>query len=69
MTNPFDDANATYLVLVNEQQQHSLWPARNDIPAGWRAVRGPASRQDCLDHIEANWTDLRPKALRRTSPA
>ncbi|MFF7716724.1 MbtH family protein [Streptomyces sp. NPDC087659] len=63
MTNPFEDAEGVYSVLVNDENQHSLWPDFVDVPAGWRAVHGPASRQSCLDWIEAHWTDMRPRSL------
>ncbi|MCZ7462167.1 MbtH family protein [Streptomyces sp. WMMC940] len=63
MTNPFEDAEGVYAVLVNDENQHSLWPDFVDVPAGWRAVHGPASRQSCLDWIEAHWTDMRPRSL------
>ncbi|KCH86332.1 protein MbtH [Mycobacterium tuberculosis UT0016] len=63
-TNPFDDDNGAFFVLVNDEDQHSLWPVFADIPAGWRVVHGEASRAACLDYVEKNWTDLRPKSLR-----
>lgn len=63
--NPFDDADGTFLVLVNDEEQHSLWPAAIAVPAGWRTVHGPADRQSCLDYVEANWTDIRPLSARR----
>ncbi|GAA2835008.1 MbtH family protein [Kitasatospora sp. CM 4170] len=63
MTNPFEDDNAGYLVLVNDENQHSLWPVWIDVPAGWTSVHGEASRQECLDWIETNWTDIRPAGL------
>ena len=63
MTNPFEDQDGTYLVLVNAERQHSLWPATIDVPAGWTTAFGPAARPACLDHVEANWTDMRPKSL------
>jgi uncharacterized protein YbdZ (MbtH family) len=63
MTNPFEDENREYLVLVNEEEQYSLWPAFRDIPAGWSAVGPRGKRKECLDWIEANWTDMRPKSL------
>ncbi|MBL3669470.1 MbtH family protein [Streptomyces sp. M2CJ-2] len=62
-TNPFEDDDATYYVLVNEENQHSLWPAFAEVPAGWTVTHGPDSRQACLEHIEKNWTDMRPKSL------
>lgn len=63
MTNPFDDENGVFLVLTNTENQHSLWPARNEVPAGWTTVFGPETRAACLGYIEENWTDLRPASL------
>lgn len=66
-TNPFEDDSRDYLVLVNDENQHSLWPADLDVPDGWRVTHGPAGRADCLAHVEAVWTDLRPASLTRPS--
>ena len=63
MTNPFDDPDGTFLVLVNGEGQHSLWPEFAEVPAGWTAAFGPASRADCLSRIDREWTDLRPRSL------
>jgi uncharacterized protein YbdZ (MbtH family) len=63
--NPFDDDNGSFLVLVNDEEQHSLWPTFADVPAGWRVVFGEADRAACLDYIEQNWADIRPKSLRK----
>ena len=63
MTNPFEDDNGEYLVLINDEAQYSLWPASADVPDGWRSVRPADSRQSSLDHIEHNWTDMRPLSL------
>nr|WP_221218884.1 MULTISPECIES: MbtH family protein [unclassified Mycolicibacterium] len=63
-TNPFDDDEGRFVVLVNDEEQHSLWPTFADVPAGWRVVHGEADRAECLDYIEANWPDIRPKSLR-----
>ncbi|MDG5481769.1 MbtH family protein [Mycolicibacterium gadium] len=62
--NPFDDDNGTFYVLVNNEEQHSLWPTFADVPAGWRVAFGEAPRADCLDYIEQHWPDIRPKSLR-----
>jgi uncharacterized protein YbdZ (MbtH family) len=62
--NPFDDDNGSFFVLVNDEEQHSLWPEFAEIPAGWRTVHGPAARTACLEYIEDNWTDIRPRSLR-----
>jgi len=61
--NPFDDPDGAYLVLVNDQGQHSLWPSFAQVPAGWRVALAETDRQTALDHITANWTDMRPKSL------
>jgi glycopeptidolipid biosynthesis protein len=53
-----------FFVLVSDEEQHSLWPAFADVPAGWRVVYGESDRAACLDYIEQNWTDIRPKSLR-----
>ncbi|MFE7619108.1 MbtH family protein [Streptomyces sp. NPDC057496] len=63
MTNPFDDTEGTFHVLVNDEGQYSLWPNFVEVPAGWRTVVKDRPRQECLDHIEENWTDMRPKSL------
>ena len=63
MTNPFDNPEGTFHVLVNDEGQHSLWPAFADVPAGWSAVLSDADRQACLDYIETHWTDMRPRSL------
>jgi MbtH protein len=62
-TNPFDDENGTFYALVNDEGQHSLWPTFVDVPPGWTVVHGPADRAACLEYIETNWTDLRPRSL------
>ncbi|MGQ0626119.1 MAG: MbtH family protein [Sporichthyaceae bacterium] len=64
-TNPFDDPEGTFLVLVNEENQHSLWPQFAAVPAGWTIVHGPDAREACMDYVEKNWTDLRPASLIR----
>jgi MbtH protein len=65
MTHPLDDPDGTFLVLVNDEDQHSLWPQKIDVPEGWTTVHGPSRRQECLDYIEEHWTDLRPRSLVR----
>jgi uncharacterized protein YbdZ (MbtH family) len=63
-TNPFDDENGTFFVLVNDEEQHSLWPAFADVPDGWRVAYGEANRAACLEYVDQEWTDIRPKSLR-----
>ncbi|MEV6929730.1 MbtH family protein [Dactylosporangium sp. NPDC051485] len=62
-TNPFEDPEGRYYVLVNDEHQHSLWPTFADVPAGWRIVFGEDARDACLDYVERHWTDMRPASL------
>ncbi|MEV6977375.1 MbtH family protein [Kitasatospora sp. NPDC093806] len=61
--NPFDDAEGTFHVLMNEEDQYSLWPAFAEVPAGWRVVLADADRATAVEHVDANWTDMRPRSL------
>jgi MbtH protein len=65
MTNPFEDENGEYLVLINDEGQYSLWPAFLDVPLGWRTTGPRGARQACLDYIDENWKDMRPLSLVR----
>lgn len=67
MSNPFEQADGVYRVLVNAEGQYSLWPAFVDVPAGWTVVCERQSRQACLDFIGAQWTDMRPLSLRQSA--
>ncbi|MFD7530676.1 MULTISPECIES: MbtH family protein [unclassified Streptomyces] len=62
-TNPFDDPEGRFLVLVNDEGQHSLWPSFAEVPGGWTIAFDENSRAACLEYIETNWTDLRPRSL------
>lgn len=63
MTNPFEDPDGTYLVLVNDEGQHSLWPSFAEVPAGWSVAKDADTRQACLDYVNEHWTDMRPTSL------
>jgi MbtH protein len=63
VTNPFEDPDGTYLVLVNDEGQHSLWPSFVEVPAGWAVAHAEDTRQACLDYVESHWTDMRPRSL------
>ena len=63
MTNPFEDENGIYHVLINEEGQYSLWPSFIDVPDGWTIIHKSDSRAACLELINRNWTDMRPKSL------
>ncbi|AOT61489.1 MULTISPECIES: MbtH family protein [Streptomyces] len=57
-------ADIAYQVVLNDEAQYSVWPVDRPLPAGWRAEGTVGTRQACLDHIEAVWTDLRPLSAR-----
>ncbi|MDT9701829.1 MbtH family NRPS accessory protein [Streptomyces sp. P17] len=63
MTNHFEDDDAYYLVLRNDEGQHSLWPAASDVPVGWVIAKHADNRAACLEFVEQHWTDMRPKSL------
>jgi MbtH protein len=65
VTNPFEDENATYHVLINDEGQHSLWPSFKEVPKGWTIVHRSDGRAACLEFINQNWTDMRPSSLVR----
>lgn len=58
------ESEASYQVLVNDEEQYSLWLASHEVPAGWRAVGLTGTRQECMDYVDVTWTDMRPKSLR-----
>ena len=61
-----DDADTTiYNVVVNPEEQYSIWPADLDIPAGWRTVSKRGPKTECLAYIEEVWIDMRPLSLRQ----
>ncbi|UNS95055.1 MbtH family protein [Streptomyces tubbatahanensis] len=61
--NPFEDPDGTYLVLVNDEGQHSLWPTFAEVPEGWTIALPETDRESALAYINENWTDMRPKSL------
>ncbi|CAM5617951.1 MULTISPECIES: MbtH family protein [Streptomyces] len=63
MTNPFENPDASYLVLVNDEKQHSLWPAFIEVPDGWTVAKTADTRDACLAYVEEHWTDMRPATL------
>lgn len=61
----WDDEDAVFVVVVNHEEQYSIWPEYREVPNGWRAAGKHGSKQECLDYIEEVWTDMRPLSLRR----
>jgi MbtH protein len=58
-----------FVVVVNEEQQHSIWDAARDLPPGWSATGFEGTREACLGEVERVWTDMRPLSARRDDPA
>lgn len=68
MTNPFDDLDGPFLVLINDEGRYSLWPVFTEVPPGWRVVFGPQGHQLCIDYVNQHWTDIRPRSLPAAGP-
>lgn len=62
--NETEDAT-TYTVVVNHEEQYSIWPADRENPPGWREVGKTGTKAECLAYVEEVWTDMRPLSLRR----
>jgi MbtH protein len=60
-----DEDQRPYTVVVNDEEQYSIWFADREPPAGWRREPVTGTRAECLAHIEQVWTDMRPASLRR----
>jgi MbtH protein len=58
-----------YLVVVNDEEQYSIWRADQGLPEGWHAEGARGTREECLAHIDEVWTDMRPLSLRRQMEA
>jgi MbtH protein len=58
------DDTQDYRVVVNHEEQYSIWPVGRDLPAGWRDEGTVGPEQTCLAHIDEVWTDMRPLSLR-----
>jgi MbtH protein len=60
-----DDSDTQYRVVLNHEEQYSIWPLDREPPAGWRDAGKSGPKQECLDYITAVWTDMRPLSLRQ----
>jgi MbtH protein len=58
-----------YQVVLNDEEQYSIWAEGREIPAGWRAEGTAGSREECLARIDEIWTDMRPLSLRQRMAA
>jgi len=61
--------DTTMKVLMNDEEQYSLWPSYLEVPAGWRETGMTGSREECLDYVREVWKDMRPRSLREQMEA
>ena len=66
---PNEPDTRQYQVLVNHEEQYSLWPLDQAVPDGWRPAGRQGSKDDCLAYVDAVWTDMRPLSLRQAMQA
>jgi MbtH protein len=64
MANDEEDTRQ-YAVVINHEEQYSIWFVGREIPAGWKAVGKEGTKAECLAYIEEVWTDMRPLSLRK----
>lgn len=64
MASSDEDDSRDYVVVVNDEEQYSIWLADRSVPNGWRTVGKTGKKAECLKHIREVWTDMRPKSLR-----
>ena len=58
-----------YQVVINHEEQYSVWYADQKVPSGWKPADYEGTKQECLDHIEEVWTDMRPLSFRKQMAA
>ena len=63
------DENTTFNVVINHEEQYSIWPDYKDAPAGWRLAGKQGKKEECLAWIDQVWTDMRPLSLRQAMDA
>jgi MbtH protein len=65
LLNQEEEDTSVYIVVINHEEQYSIWPEYKEIPNGWTAVGKSGTKQECLDYIKEVWTDMRPLSLRK----
>jgi MbtH protein len=63
-TNDEHSEDRRYKVVVNDEEQYSIWPEERENAAGWHDEGTTGSKAACLEHIETVWTDMRPRSVR-----
>jgi len=59
-----DTDNTVYRVVINDEDQYSIWPTYRELPAGWHPLETTGTKQACLDFVREHWNDMRPRSLR-----
>ncbi|MFF9347878.1 MbtH family protein [Streptomyces sp. NPDC014734] len=59
-----DDGVAQFVVVINDEEQYSIWARERELPAGWREAGFSGTREECLAHVDEVWTDMRPLSVR-----
>jgi len=67
--NDSEEDQIIYKVVVNHEEQYSIWPADRENPLGWRDVDKQGPKQECLEYIKEVWTDMRPLSVRKQMDA
>ena len=65
MSSEVEEDQTTYKVVVNHEEQYSIWPADRESPDGWKDLPKVGTRSECLAHIQEIWTDMTPLSLRQ----
>jgi MbtH protein len=69
MAHDEEEDTTVYKVVVNHEEQYSIWPAYRELPSGWREAGKTGLKPECLAYIEEVWTDMRPLSLRQAMDA
>jgi MbtH protein len=64
-----DEDKTIYKVVLNDEEQYSIWPAHRENPNGWRDAGKQGLKQECLEYVKEVWTDMRPGSLREKMKA
>ena len=67
--NQEDNENVTYRVVVNHEEQCSIWPTHQSITLGWQDTGKSGPKEECLAYVKEVWTDMRPLSLRKAMEA
>ncbi len=65
MSNSEQEPKTIFTVVVNHEEQYSVWPVTRELPLGWQEAGKQGSKDECLAYIEEVWTDMRPLSLRK----